>query len=112
MTETQRLFLIANASLGECGPLSNAGQSPFTLAVFIAAVFLLAGGIKGMLGLGLPTVAMGLLSVAMTPAEAARILVIPALVPNIWQVALGPAPLTLGLCKTRRSRARRSGLRW
>src|SRR3954465_2232763 len=70
-------------------------MSEFTLAVFIAAVFLLAGGIKGVLGLGLPTVAMGLLSVAMTPAEAAGILVIPALVTNIWQVALGPALLTL-----------------
>jgi uncharacterized membrane protein YfcA len=63
--------------------------------MFIAAVFLLAGGVKGVLGLGLPTVAMGLLSVVMTPAEAAGILVIPALVTNVWQVALGPALLVL-----------------
>jgi uncharacterized membrane protein YfcA len=70
-------------------------MSEFTLAAFIAAVFLLAGGIKGVLGLGLPTVAMGLLSVVMTPAEAAGILVIPALVTNVWQVALGPGLLML-----------------
>src|SRR5689334_13704511 len=70
-------------------------MSEFALAVFIASVFLFAGGIKGVLGLGLPTVGMGLLSIVMTPAQAAGILVIPALVTNIWQVALGPALLTL-----------------
>jgi len=70
-------------------------MSEFTLAVFIAAVFLFAGGIKGVLGLGLPTVGMGLLSIVMTPAQAAAILVIPALVTNIWQVALGPTLLAL-----------------
>jgi uncharacterized membrane protein YfcA len=70
-------------------------MSEFTLAMFIAAVFLLAGGIKGVLGLGLPTVGMGLLSIVMTPAQAAGILVIPALVTNIWQVASGPTLLAL-----------------
>jgi uncharacterized protein len=70
-------------------------MSEFALAAFIAAVFLLAGGIKGVLGLGLPTVAMGLLSTVMAPAQAAGILVIPALVTNIWQVAAGPALLAL-----------------
>jgi len=70
-------------------------MSEVTLAVFIAAVFLLAGGVKGVLGLGLPTVGMGLLSIVMTPAQAAGILVIPALVTNIWQVAWGPALFTL-----------------
>lgn len=70
-------------------------MSEFASAVFIAAVFLLAGAVKGVLGLGLPTVGMGLLSIAMTPAQAAGILVIPALVTNIWQVASGPAFLTL-----------------
>jgi uncharacterized protein len=70
-------------------------MSEVTLAAFIAAVFLVAGGIKGVLGLGLPTVAMGLLSIVMTPVQAAGILVIPALVTNIWQVALGPALFAL-----------------
>jgi len=70
-------------------------MSEFTLALFIAAVFLFAGGIKGVLGLGLPTVGMGLLSLVVTPAQAAGIVVIPALVTNIWQIALGPALLAL-----------------
>lgn len=70
-------------------------MSEFSLAVFIAAVFLLAGGVKGVLGLGLPTIGMGMLSIVMTPVQAAAILVIPALVTNIWQVAAGPALLAL-----------------
>ena len=70
-------------------------MSEFALAVFIAAVFLLGGSVKGVLGLGLPTVSMGLLSIVMTPAQAAGILVIPALATNVWQVALGPALLAL-----------------
>ena len=55
----------------------------------IAAIFALAGGIKGMIGLGLPTVAIGLLGLFMSPAEAAAILVLPTLVTNIWQAAAG-----------------------
>ena len=52
--------------------------------------FVLAGFVKGVLGQGLPTVAVGLLSLAMTPVEAASLLVVPSLVTNIWQLALGP----------------------
>src|SRR5688572_6118268 len=70
-------------------------MTEFGLAVFIAAVFLLAGAVKGVLGLGLPTVGMGLLSIVMTPVQAAGILVIPGLVTNVWQVASGPALLSL-----------------
>jgi len=70
-------------------------MSEFTLVAFVAAIFLLAGAVKGVLGLGLPTVAMGLLSLVMTPAQAAGIVLIPALVTNIWQVAVGPALLRL-----------------
>ncbi|QXX80866.1 MULTISPECIES: sulfite exporter TauE/SafE family protein [Providencia] len=52
-------------------------------------VFLLAGIIKGVIGLGLPTIAMGLLSTTMEPAIAASILIIPSLVTNIWQLLIG-----------------------
>jgi uncharacterized membrane protein YfcA len=56
----------------------------------IAATFLLAGLIKGVIGLGLPTVAMGLLGLAMAPAEAAAMLVVPSLITNLWQLFSGP----------------------
>jgi uncharacterized protein len=57
----------------------------------ILATFLLAGFVKGVTGLGLPTVAIGLLSLVMHPAEAASLVVIPSLVTNIWQLTSGPA---------------------
>jgi uncharacterized membrane protein YfcA len=50
-----------------------------------AAVFLLAGVIKGVVGLGLPTVSMGLLALWMPPVRAAALLVAPSLVTNLWQ---------------------------
>jgi uncharacterized membrane protein YfcA len=48
-------------------------------------VFLLAGTVKGVIGLGLPTVAMALLALWMPPAQAAALLIVPSLVTNIWQ---------------------------
>jgi uncharacterized protein len=51
--------------------------------IFIAAVFALAGLTKGIVGLGLPTISMGLLAVVMTPVEAAAILVLPSFVTNV-----------------------------
>lgn len=60
-----------------------------------AGAFLLAGVVKGVIGLGLPTVAIGLLGLLMTPAQAAAILVVPSLVTNIWQFAAGGGLLAL-----------------
>jgi hypothetical protein len=60
------------------------------LLFLIGAVFLIAGFIKGGLGLGLPTVAMGLLAVAMPPPQALAIVIVPAIVTNIWQTFVGP----------------------
>ncbi|MDC7785542.1 sulfite exporter TauE/SafE family protein [Rhodoplanes sp. TEM] len=56
-----------------------------------AATFLLAGFVKGTIGLGLPTVAMGLLGLVMPPAAAAAVLVVPSLVTNAWQMLAGGA---------------------
>ncbi|MFD2182150.1 sulfite exporter TauE/SafE family protein [Rhodoplanes azumiensis] len=55
-----------------------------------AATFLLAGLVKGTIGLGLPTVAMGLLGLVVTPAAAAAVLIVPSLVTNVWQMLAGP----------------------
>ena len=56
----------------------------------IGAVFLLAGFVKGVLGLGLPTVSMGLLAVTMPPSRALAIVIAPAIITNIWQTFGGP----------------------
>lgn len=55
-----------------------------------ALVFVLAGLVKGTLGLGLPTVAVGILGLFMPPAKAAALLIVPTLATNIWQLATGP----------------------
>mgnify|MGYP001554495857 CR=1 FL=1 len=41
---------------------------------WVGVVFLAAGFVKGVVGMGLPTVAMGLLAVTMPPVEAAALL--------------------------------------
>jgi uncharacterized protein len=58
--------------------------------LLIAAAFLLAGFIKGVIGLGLPTVSMGLLAVTMQPSHALAIVIVPAIITNIWQTFIGP----------------------
>src|ERR1700688_3676657 len=63
---------------------------PEHFLIFIAAAFLLAGFIKGVIGLGLPTVSMGLLAVTMAPSQALAIVIVPAVVTNIWQTFVGP----------------------
>jgi uncharacterized membrane protein YfcA len=60
------------------------------LLILIAAVFLLAGFVKGVIGLGLPTVSIGLLAVTMPPSRALAIVIVPAIVTNIWQTFVGP----------------------
>lgn len=61
----------------------------------VISVFFLAGLVKGVIGLGLPTIAMGLLTVAMAPASAASLLIMPSLVTNLWQLFTGPAFMQL-----------------
>jgi uncharacterized protein len=60
------------------------------LLLLVAAAFLLAGFVKGVIGLGLPTVSMGLLAITMPPSHALAIVIIPAIVTNIWQTFVGP----------------------
>ena len=71
------------------------------LPLLTSAVFILAGLVKGLIGLGLPTVSMALLALLMAPAEAAALLTVPSLVTNIWQIrpwtALRPMLRRLGL---------------
>ncbi|HYI04363.1 MAG TPA: sulfite exporter TauE/SafE family protein, partial [Reyranella sp.] len=61
----------------------------------------------GIIGLGLPTIAMGLLAVVLPPADAAALLILPSLVTNVWQMLDGPYlgrllrrlwPLNAGVC--------------
>lgn len=53
--------------------------------VWVIGVFALAGGVKGVTGMGLPTVAMSLLGLWMAPVQAAALLVVPSLATNVAQ---------------------------
>jgi len=84
----------------------RAMQSDLMTVLTVTGVFLLAGLVKGVVGLGLPTIAMGLLGLFLPPAQAAALLVVPSLLTNLWQAAWGGsllpllrrlAPLLLGI---------------
>jgi hypothetical protein len=77
------------------------------IILIVCAIFIAAGFIKGVLGMGLPTFAIGILGLAIPPVEAAAMLVLPSLITNIWQLYAGPsfkvlakrfATLLIGIC--------------
>jgi len=55
----------------------------------IAGTFLLAGTVKGVIGLGLPTISLALLTVAVGLPNAMALLLVPSFVTNLWQAAVG-----------------------
>lgn len=57
----------------------------------IAATFFAAGIVKGVTGMGLPTVAMGVLGSLISPLTAATLLIVPSFVTNVWQLFAGPS---------------------
>lgn len=89
-------FLSINRIAISCA-LRQVLTMPDTILILAVAgfAFLLAGVVKGVLGQGLPTVAVGILSLIISPGEATAMLVLPALVTNIWQAGAGPSLLPL-----------------
>ncbi len=55
----------------------------------VTATFLLAGAVKGVIGLGLPTVALGLLTALIGLEPAMALMLAPSLATNLWQAASG-----------------------
>lgn len=58
-------------------------------SLLITGTFILAGLVKGVTGLGLPTVSMGLLGLAMSPVQAAAL-------PETFRLGFFASPLVLG----------------
>ena len=65
-----------------------------TFALLALSLFC-AGWVKGIFGMGLPAVSLGLLSLSMPPVEAATLIVVPTLATNAWQFFAGPARLAM-----------------
>lgn len=61
---------------------------PTTLAL-VALVFFVAGLVKGVSGMGLPTVVMGLLGATLSPLTAASLATLPTFLTNVWQLLSG-----------------------
>jgi uncharacterized membrane protein YfcA len=83
----QRFFRIVPAAGHHHSDLVFTASSSSVLA--IALTFALAGIVKGVTGMGLPTVAMGVLGTMMPPVAAAALLIVPSFVTNAWQVLAG-----------------------
>ncbi len=56
----------------------------------VGFAFLVAGFVKGVTGMGLPPVAIGIMAVAIAPLQAAALVVVPATLTNVWQMLFGP----------------------
>ncbi len=67
---------------------------PFQFAA-VAAIFILAGAVKGVIGLGLPTIGIGLMGAWLPIEQAAAILVLPTFLTNVWQMWNGDALIAL-----------------
>ncbi|KFI32437.1 membrane protein [Haematobacter missouriensis] len=63
-----------------------------SLPLIFALTFLAAGFVKGVTGMGLPTVAMGVLGTLIPPVAAAGLLIVPSFVTNVLQFFSGPYP--------------------
>ncbi|WP_113132533.1 sulfite exporter TauE/SafE family protein [Hyphomicrobiales bacterium] len=70
-------------------------DASFSFLLAVAATFFVAGLVKGVTGMGLPTVAMGVLGALISPVVAASLLVVPSFVTNVWQLLAGPGILSL-----------------
>ncbi len=62
----------------------TAGEIAFGLAVF-----LLAGTVKGLVGLGLPTITIALTSMVLPLTESIALIALPTIFSNIWQASIG-----------------------
>ena len=81
-------------------------ESSYIVGLLALAVFALAGVVKGVVGLGLPTVSMALLALFMPSAQAAAWLLLPSLVtnvvqmrplPSLWPLLRQLGPMQLGI---------------
>lgn len=57
--------------------------------IIVGATFILAGMVKGVVGMGLPTVSLAILTVAIGLPEAMAILLLPSFLTNAWQAVAG-----------------------
>lgn len=60
-----------------------------SILTVVAAIFVLAGMVKGIAGLGMPTVSLALLTVTLDMQTGMALLLVPTIVTNLWQAYAG-----------------------
>lgn len=66
-----------------------------TVIIIASLTFLIAGLVKGLIGLGLPTVSIAVLSATVGLPIALPLMVVPSVITNLWQAIVGGALLAL-----------------
>ena len=69
--------------------MENVIMLPLELIIYVAFVYILAGFVKGVVGVGLPTISLALLAAVLGLKEAMLILLIPSLITNLVQALTG-----------------------
>ncbi|MGB0865006.1 MAG: sulfite exporter TauE/SafE family protein [Granulosicoccaceae bacterium] len=69
----------------------------FELLAVASFVYLLAGIVKGTVGIGLPTIVVSLLSMTVDPRWAMTVVILPIFATNFWQFVRADAPKQLAL---------------
>ena len=59
------------------------------LIIYVTLVYILAGFVKGVVGVGLPTISLGLLAVVLGLKDALLMLLVPSLITNLVQALTG-----------------------
>ena len=72
----------------------NRLTDPISL-IAVLLIFLLAGVVKGVIGLGLPTISLALMSLLFELPTAMAIMVVPSLITNLWQGLSGSGTLMI-----------------
>ena len=90
------MYLLPELARGQFypGPIlnqraQNHGMYDTVTIMAITGTFLVAGTVKGVIGLGLPTVSLALLTVALDLPTAMALLLAPSFVTNVWQATVG-----------------------
>ena len=83
--------LILRRGLPAAGFIATVFCMEFDLLTYglIASSFLLAGFVKGIVGLGLPTISLALLTALLDLPTAMALLVVPSFCTNVWQALIG-----------------------
>nr|WP_163501844.1 sulfite exporter TauE/SafE family protein [Halomonas socia] len=63
-------------------------SEPLTLLI-IGLTFLLGGAVKGVIGMGMPTIALALLTASVGLPAAVALMLVPTFVTNVWQALVG-----------------------